>query len=359
MIKIFDGPSVDNIVHQAITKILKDGRENSSRNGDVKFITDAEFILRDPRQRHLNLKGRTSNIFQLIAETLWVVAGKDELYPYLVHFLPRAPLYSDDGRTWRGAYGKRIYKHGQLQAVVDAFVKDGLDTRRATVAIHNPVIDAPMYINGGTRDTPCNLIMSFYIDDDGDFSARTIQRSGDVIFGAGSINLFEFSFIQEMMHNIISQAMGAKFPDLGSYRHSTINLHLYSPHFEQAEKIAGYPGTSPVNTRQKGMIFPETVDLTRKMMATFIDDICCPLLAGKFNFGYTRGELFKLFEKYELLQLTSGNLLFGYMTIVLAYIASTRKYDPQEGLSIEDIGRDLPVDLYNALTNSSFRKFKI
>jgi thymidylate synthase len=57
------------------------------------------------------LPGRNNNVFAQLAETAWVLAGRNDL-AFLGHYLPRVADFSDDGRTWRGAYGPRIRRWG-------------------------------------------------------------------------------------------------------------------------------------------------------------------------------------------------------------------------------------------------------
>lgn len=369
-IHYFGGESVNSIMIQAFDRLLTQGTETGSRNGAAVFLNDVEIELTNPRARHLNLIGRKSNIFQLIAETIWVMAGKDELYPYLAHFLPRAPNYSDDGKTWRGAYGPRIYNFDQLQGVVDTFVNDSEATRRATVFIHDPAKDAPSVIRdtiGKTRDTPCNLMMLCYTDRNGEFVTRTIQRSGDAIFGAGSINLFEFSFIHEMLLSCVNNALAEKNPEhsaiqLGPYRHSTVNFHLYDSTRSQAEEvlISGQPtfadGTSTPTERHA--VFPATVAGCRHIASRFIDDIAVPLLAAVHTPEKAKSMLEDLFNAHSVT--CKNNALFDYMSLTLAYIISTRKVDPVTDFLFNDIhNHGLGVALYDAVQTSSFRKFRM
>lgn len=369
-IHYFGGNSVNEIMIQAFDRLLTQGAPAGSRNGAAVFLNDVEIELNNPRARHLNLVGRKSNIFQLIAETIWVMAGKDELYPYLTHFLPRAPNYSDDGKTWRGAYGPRIYNFDQLQGVVDTFVQEGDETRRATVFIHDPAKDAPSVIRGTigtTRDTPCNLLMLFYTDAEGRFVSRTIQRSGDAIFGAGSINLFEFSFIQEMVLSCVNNAMAKNNPDhvwieLGAYRHSTVNFHLYDSTRSQAEEVlaSGQPVFANSNSTpiERPAVFPTTISGCQSIAAEFIDGIAVPLLAGVFSTDKAKAMLEDLFKAHSVKR--ENNALFDYMALTLAYIISTRKVDPVTDLLFNDVhNHGLGGALYDAVQTSSFRKFRM
>lgn len=364
-IHYFGGNTVNEVMLQAFDTLLSKGAKTGSRNGAAVFLNDVEIELYDPRARHLKLEGRKSNIFQLIAETLWVMAGKDELYPYLTHFLPRAPNYSDDGLTWRGAYGPRLHAFDQLQGVVDTFLNDGMNTRRATVFIHDPAKDAPSVIRstiGTTRDTPCNLMMLFYTDADGRFVARTIQRSGDAIFGAGSINLFEFSFIQEMVLSCINSGLARLHPeyaplDLGSYRHSTVNFHLYDSTASQAVAVMDSKQTADGGLSGRTCSFPKTIGLCREMASEFIDLIAIPMLAGVFGMAEGTDRLDELYRKFDVQP--KDNNLYSYMILTLAYIASTNKITPEK-LDLSVYNRHgLSYDLYDAVKRSSFRKFTL
>lgn len=374
MLKIrgVSGQSINQVMFQAFRLLADEGKQSGSRNGGVTFLNNVEMMLEDPRRRHLSLEGRSSNIFQMIAETLWVVSGQVEIHPYLSFFLPRAPLYSDDGTTWRGAYGGRIYDKDQLQGVVDTFIEDGIYTRRATVAIHDAAKDAPSVIKrtlGKTLDTPCNLLMMFYVGEDDQFHARTIQRSGDAIFGAGSINLFEFSFIQEMVLSAINNEIedcGSKKLEMGSYIHSTNNLHLYDTTQGQADAVlettqpflfynvdANDAAHRPCHT-PGSMIFPKTIADTRAMCRDFITTIANPAIAGRFSFAGNVISLVDLFKKYNVPR-SDSNVLYQYMLLVLAYIHSSRKFNAESDVVIP---RPADLELADAAGVSQFRKFR-
>lgn len=134
---LLSGNTVSQVVLEAFNTIIHYGHYRPSRNGGCTSIFDTTFEVKNPRSRHLHLQGRKSNIFALIAETFWVMAGDDRVDPYLSFFLPRAPQYSDDGETWSGAYGPRFYDENQIVSIPDLFRRDSLYTRRAYVAIHD------------------------------------------------------------------------------------------------------------------------------------------------------------------------------------------------------------------------------
>lgn len=228
----YSGPTVTDVVRAVIEDIYNKGKKNDSRNGEVRYLTDVTMEFTNPLARHLNIKGRKSNIFQLIAETFWVCAGEEKLSPYLVHFLPRAPQYSDDGETWHDAYGPRLLGNAtvsnQLQNALE-LLKSSPVERRAYCSIYDPARDTTIArAEAGVTNPkaiPCNLGLIFWIEYD-ELKMKVWQRSGDMFFGAGSINPFEFSFIHELMYTALLET----YPTLkmGTYRHNVINAHLYT-----------------------------------------------------------------------------------------------------------------------------------
>lgn len=230
----FVDSSVNGLVSKAVLACASRGEKSDSRNGACRSLEDTTLILTDPTNRHINLDWRKSNIFQIVAETLWVLAGEEKLEPYLSFFLPRAHNYSDDGVKWHDAYGPRIIDPefgGQLQDALELLLANR-NERRAMVSIYDPNKDSKSALaaKGVTapKGVPCNNTMWFWIRGD-KLKAKVAQRSGDIFYGTGSINLFEFTMIQELMQLLYNANIqpNEKEVGLGEYRHNVINLHYY------------------------------------------------------------------------------------------------------------------------------------
>ena len=230
MINVIEGNNINQVVYSAMNKVMTDGQVNDSRNGSVNVLYNTFATIKDPRSRHLSIDGRKSNIIAMMAEVFWIFAGMDEVNPYLSYFLPRAPDFSDDGKTWRGGYGPRIFgeKTEQVQGVIDIINTDGPTTRRAVIDIYDPNLDSPkslkdVYGLESSKDIPCNNLIHFYCTPDkpDHLNMTLFQRSGDVCWGWGSINLFEWSVLLEY----ICQETGLQ---MGDYNHFVTNLHVYS-----------------------------------------------------------------------------------------------------------------------------------
>lgn len=352
------GNTLSNTVLRLYDTIIEKGYEGDSRNGKTKTLYDVTAEIVNPRSRHLYLKERKSNIFQQIAETFWVMSGDDRLDPYLSFFLPRAKEYSDDGRVWYSAYGPRLYKYDQLQGVIDTFKTDGRDTRRAYLSIQMPETDAPSVIektlNGAKpRDISCNQMVQFYVDGGKHFVTKVIQRSGDIIFGTGSINPFEFSFLHELMFNEVKKI----YPELelGPYRWHITNCHMYEWSGEQAIKAVEEDsnwGISEIEN-DKSLIGP-SVDKWKDFF-TQIVEIYSNAIQGEYetNVFLLPATLGMLFDDFGIPR--EGNLLWTYIRILNYYIAAKRgvKYEAPLDLTAES------VELKQAIHYSGFRKFEV
>lgn len=241
------GRTINEVTVNAYKEILDQAVKIPSRNGDCSSLYDFSYRLLDPRQRHLYLNGRKSNIFQLIGETIWIQAASDNVRGYLETFLPRAPEYSDDGQTWRAGYGPRLVRYNQLNDVIKFFEKDGKMTRRAVVSIHDPSRDTftqlkEVYDQEDTLDLSCNMMLIFYVTPDDRFNCRVINRSNDCVFGMG-INITEFSVIQEMIYDQVRQI----HPELllGILTVSSNNFHCYDFTRGQLESVVANSITDP------------------------------------------------------------------------------------------------------------------
>lgn len=233
--------SLNQLTYATCYKLIKDGGiKTSSRNGDTIEMCDVELFLKNPRNRHLNLHGRTNNLYAGFAETIWVMAGEDKLDPLMNFMLPRAKNYSDDGGiTWRAAYGNRLYSHGALESAVQSFLTDGKLTRQSVIAVHHADKDTNQSIKevyglDKTLDKPCNNFIWLWIRDN-KLNMKVGVRSNDVIFGLSAINVLEWTVLQESIL-IVLRKSDEQFKDieLGYFHQSVISLHLYDATITQA-----------------------------------------------------------------------------------------------------------------------------
>jgi thymidylate synthase len=177
------------------------------------------------RERYVVVPYRHNNVFASIAESMWVIAGRNDL-DYLCAYLPRASDYSDDGRTWRAGYGPRLRNWNgvdQLAEIVSLLRSDP-SSRRAVAAIYDPDRDFT-----DSKDVPCNNWLHF-IARDGQVDLHVAARSTDIWWGFSGINAFEWTILLEMVACWIGQQPGRLV-------FFTSSMHLYETHFDKAKRV--------------------------------------------------------------------------------------------------------------------------
>jgi thymidylate synthase len=259
-------PTVTEALPFICSRLLDIGDEVGSRNGRVKELLNTQIVLTDPQHREVLSLNRKANVFAQIAETMWVLAGRNDI-EWLSAYLPRAKDYSDDGKTWRGGYGPRIRMWGgwphqndegliggdQLAHVVDVLREDPL-SRRAVISIYDPKMDT----NPG-KDIPCNDFLQFQ-SRLGALHLTVTVRSNDVMWGWSGINAFEWSTLQEIVAHLIGNTVGTLTFNIG-------NLHLYAPHWDKASRLENDPFPHAITPFQ----MPDHMDRTLEWVDIMID----------------------------------------------------------------------------------------
>lgn len=228
----FEHANVSDALPAIFQAVLEEGAEVGSRQGErTRELLMPRIALWKPWQREVLVAGRKASIAAQIAETMWVLAGRNDV-EWLSHYLPRAGDFSDDGTTWTGGYGPRIrgWKGGasvaidQLAHVVD-LLNNERGTRRAVINIYDPEIDW-----SGGKDVPCNNWLSF-ISRDGKLHMNVATRSNDVMWGWSGINQFEWSVLQEIIAHLTGN-------QIGTLTFNVTSLHVYEKHWEKANRIS-------------------------------------------------------------------------------------------------------------------------
>lgn len=220
----------NDMLKKAVLAIREHGYESNPGNSEIntdgtRFIDGVTITVRDPRDRWLSVEGRNSSAISAIGETFWVLAGRNDL-KFLSRVLKRAPNFSDDGVTWRGAYGPRLYANGQLDSVINRLRKNP-NTRQAYLTIYDPALDSDEGLaahrpdgQSVTKDMICNIALLFSITYNR-LNLTVINRSQDVLWGMSSINFIEFSILQE----VVAKVLGV---EVGVYKLFSNNIHYYN-----------------------------------------------------------------------------------------------------------------------------------
>jgi thymidylate synthase len=215
---------------KCLEAIVWHGATVDSRAGRTKEICGMSIVMEKPLERCLLLPKRNDNIFAKIAETLWVISGRNDI-EWLSYYLPRAGEFSDDGRTWRGGYGPRlrgsfpklpIRPIDPLQEVV--LLLQDHSTRRAVISLWDNHLD---YV--ASKDIPCNDTLHFMIRDD-KLNLYVFQRSCDAIWGFSGINAFEWATLMQMV-------AFWTHTEVGTLNYSISSMHVYEQHWKRAQEI--------------------------------------------------------------------------------------------------------------------------
>lgn len=237
--------------------LLKKGIRRETR-GKVCYELSEPFMFKitNPKARLITIPERGWNVALAYAESLWLACGRNDL-GFIRNYLSRMEEFSDDGLTLRGGYGPRLRKYNgnaddyrimssvdknrnfqnntidQLAFVIKCFEKD-IHTRQAIITIGDPVKDS-FEINNGlkqTRDFPCTRSLQFMKQSGNNKLNLTVyMRSNDILWGASAVNIFNFTFMQEY----VAQILGL---EVGEYYHIANNFHFYDDQKEKIKQVA-------------------------------------------------------------------------------------------------------------------------
>lgn len=201
------------------------GKEIHVRGDTVRELRNRVITLERPLERAVILPKRRGSLFAAIAESVWVLAGRDDI-AFLDPYLSRAGEYSDDGSTWRGAYGPRLRAWGSVDQIERclSLIREEPATRRAAMSLFDPGRDY-----ADTKDVPCNNWLHWLVRD-GKLNLSVALRSNDMMWGFSGINAFEWS----VLHDFMALWSGFEVGDATFYASS---FHLYSRHYDRARKI--------------------------------------------------------------------------------------------------------------------------
>lgn len=212
-------------------EIVVNGEDYEVRGHMTRELCHQTVTLEQPLERCIVVPGRRNDVFASIAETVWVLAGRNDLQ-FLAPYLPRSSDFSDDGGiTWRAGYGPRLRtwdrsvdQIGEVLRLLSA----SESSRRAVITLFDPNQDFQ-----DSNDVPCTNWLHFTVRAGAVDLAVTV-RSNDLMWGFSGINTFEWSVLQEM----VAFWLGKK---VGKVTYFISSLHLYERHFERASRILSSP----------------------------------------------------------------------------------------------------------------------
>lgn len=248
--------NVEHALLQGMSYLRDNGTIINRRGMDVvESPVPVATVYEQPRERVLFNAERNANPFFHFFESLWIIAGRNDV-EFLAHLLPRMAEYSDDGKTFHGAYGRRLrnwWGCSDISAgeqwvdsknmVIDqikgaiTLLRDKPDTRQCVLSIWDPELD----MGTETKDMPCNDMIA--LSRSGAFwqklNITVFNRSNDAIWGCYGANAVQFSMLQDY----IAGHLGC---ELGTYTQVSNNYHAYTDnpfwqkYASQSNELFGY-----------------------------------------------------------------------------------------------------------------------
>lgn len=225
-------------VHEALPRGLhflqQIGEERNSRNGTVlQAPWPVTTVYEKPCERVIFWPERDANPFFHLYESLWMLAGRNDLAP-LLRYAKNMGNYSDDGISVHGAYGYRWRNHfsspnyygtDQLQVIAEQLQANPED-RRCILQMWNTYDDLRQI----GKDVPCNTIATFQRGFEGELNLSVFCRSNDIVWGAYGANAVHFSMLLEYM------ALWIGCP-IGTYTQISINWHGYTNTLDMVKNL--------------------------------------------------------------------------------------------------------------------------
>lgn len=148
----------------------------------------------------------------MVAEAWWILSGRSDVES-IGKYCKAIRQFSDDGKTFFGAYGPKIAK--QLEYVVNALIADP-DTRQAVLTIWR---ESPPK----TKDVPCTVSVQWFVRD-GLLHCIDNMRSSDVWLGF-PYDVFNFTMLS--WHILEELRDRGKNLELGILYFNAGSSHIY------------------------------------------------------------------------------------------------------------------------------------
>lgn len=206
--------NVNYALPEIVDEMLEQGDFGASRNGPVLSIPEPVTVTTmKPMERVLLCPVRRANPFLNLIDGLSIFSTNNNLRPF-TDIVKRFANYSDDGKTLRAHYGRRI--GFQLMTAVDMLRRDP-DSRRVVMSIW----DVDKDLDVVSKDIPCNVMMMPRIVRGARLDLTVINRSNDLFWGMLGANIVQFSFLQEFMARCLGK-------EIGQLHQISTNLHAYT-----------------------------------------------------------------------------------------------------------------------------------
>ncbi len=232
---------VNEAYYIGLERLKEYGVEEDSRNGPVLVMPHPVITTYTHPNERVLFQRETANPFFHFMEGLWMLAGRNDV-EWISTYNKSFAQFSDDGKTFHGAYGFRWKHHfgstwgghggshfhelDQLERVIQ-LLQDNPKDRRAVLTMWDPLAD----LGSLKIDVPCNLSIAFRVNRtmvgtrhnhtfEPCLDMTVFNRSNDIIWGAYGANAVHMSMLQEYVAGCLEIG-------IGQYHQVSNNYHAY------------------------------------------------------------------------------------------------------------------------------------
>lgn len=232
--RVFEGRSAHHLYREQLVAVLQ-APIVAVRGKATHEILNAATVITEPWQHAHYVPGRKWNPWLALSEAIWILSGRQDIYP-LLPYNKRIAQFSDDGHTLYGAYGWRI--RSQIAPLLERLKADPHD-RRALLSIW-----CKQDLDAETKDPPCNDLLMFKLRENR-LHMTVINRSNDLHWGLYAVNIPTFGILFDYLAAQLEVNMGTQ-------THLSNSLHVYlgDPGMEQnwaiTLRMMGHPFKQPL-----------------------------------------------------------------------------------------------------------------
>lgn len=218
----------NNVWRETLWALLHNGDEVRPRNQLTVELPQRTIVV-DTRYPVLTVPERKLSYTFMAAEADWILSGDDRVET-IAPYNAKMAEYSDDGKTFFGAYGPLIIL--QMEYVINKLRQDR-DTRQAGLTTWRP--NPPC-----TKDVPCTVAIFFNIRNNY-LNSHVFMRSNDAWLGM-PYDVFNFSMLVHAVCASLNEFYkrvddGDQPVEPGRLYLTAASSHLYEQHFEAARTI--------------------------------------------------------------------------------------------------------------------------
>jgi thymidylate synthase len=201
--------------------VMIHGLKSAPRSKPVIELLATQFTVTDLQNNILVHPLRDLNYRFMVAEWLWIEAGRNDVKT-VEEYNKQIAQFSDDGEIFNGAYGPRM--GSQWLWLIDLIKRDR-DTRQGIVSIWTP---APK----NSKDIPCTLSLQVLLRG-GKLHGVVTMRSQDLWLGL-PYDFFNFS-------QIVNGLAGELDVECGSLTFNVGSSHVYANNFSKMQDVLESP----------------------------------------------------------------------------------------------------------------------